>query len=405
MARRYHHSRPRPAALARGTLERIAMPSTVAVIRCESYDPAEVDAAVARGVALLGGIERFAKPGERILIKPNLLVAATSDELVTTNPAVFAAVAKLLATTGAELVWGDSPAFGSGSAAGRKAGIAAAAEALGVTNVDMNAGRTVSFPEGDLIKQWTIAEEALDADAIVNVCKMKAHGLARITCAVKNLFGCVPGVLKGEFHARLSDVDRFDRMLVDLNRLLRPRLHVCDGVVAMEGNGPRSGDPKQMNVILLSEDPVALDATFCRMAALDVQLVGTCVHGQAQGLGTYEKIEYVGDPVDSFVAPDFVVNRDPASTTGKDSGLARVARNLITPRPVIRAARCTRCGTCVKMCPVDPKAVDWPVSGEPGSGIPVHVYSRCIRCYCCQELCPERAIEVETPPLGRLIKR
>ena len=76
-------------------------------------------------------------------------------------------------------------------------------------------------------------------------------------------------------------------------------------------------------------------------------------------------------------------------------------RRHVVPRPVIRKDRCTRCGTCVKMCPVTPKAVDFrkPDPGEP----PEYDYGLCIRCYCCQEVCPDNAIEVETPLLGRLI--
>ena len=373
--------------------------SRVAVVRCASYDPAEVDAAVTRALALLGGAGAFVRAGERIVLKPNLLVASAPEKAVTTHPAVFAAVARALASAGATLAWGDSPGFGSGEGAGRKAGIAHVAASLGIPIADFARGREVPFTDGALIKRFNIAEGVLAADGLVSLPKLKTHALTRMTGAVKNQFGCVPGMLKGEFHTKMPDVERFCQMLVDLNRLLAPRLTVMDAVVAMEGNGPRGGDPREVGVLVVSADPVAVDAVGCRIMALDPALVGTCVWGERLGLGTMSDIELVGDEVP--VIADFVVNRAAVSTTrGIGSPLGK---RLLAPRPFIIGERCTRCGTCVSVCPVDPKAVDWP--DQDRSRVPVHDYSRCIRCYCCQEMCPERAIEVMTPPLGRLIRR
>ncbi|HSQ21679.1 MAG TPA: DUF362 domain-containing protein, partial [Coriobacteriia bacterium] len=194
-------------------------------------------------------------------------------------------------------------------------------------------------------------------------------------------------------------VERFSQMLVDLNRLLAPRLVVMDAVIAMEGNGPRGGDPRQVGVLLISDDPVAIDAVGCRIVALDPGLVGTCVWGERFGLGSMSEIEVLGDDVP--VIDDFVVNRAHGSTTGKLG--SSLGKRLLAPRPYIVPERCTRCGTCVAVCPVAPKAVDFP-AGE-RTRVPEHDYERCIRCYCCQEMCPERAIEVTTPLLGRLIRR
>lgn len=286
------------------------MPSTVAIVRCDTYDRDTVHAAVGRGLELMGGAGQFVlRDGERIVLKPNLLVGSAPESSVTTHPSVFEAVASHLKDAGAELSFGDSPGFGKTEGAARRSGIMEVAERLGVPVADFAEGRQISFPEGAIIKQWYLANGALDADGIVSLPKMKTHALTRITGAVKNMFGCVPGIRKGEFHARMSDVDRFSQMLVDLNRALPARLHVMDGVVAMEGNGPRSGDPRPMNVLLLSSDPVALDATFARMIGLDVGLVGTCVLGELSGLGTVTQIELVGDPIEEFAVEGFNVNR------------------------------------------------------------------------------------------------
>lgn len=375
----------------------------VALVRCEGYDLDLVRAAVRRGLDLLGGALRFARAGERIVLKPNLLVGRAPNRAVNTHPAVFQATAEALQESGATLSYGDSPGFGPLGSAARRAGIGEVADVLGIPSADFSRGRIVNFPDGRLIKQFTIANGALDADGLVSLPKMKTHGLTRITGAIKNQFGCIPGVLKPEFHARLSNVDVFSQMLVDLNRLLRPRLYVMDGIVAMEGNGPQGGSPRPMNVLLFSEDPVALDSVFCRLIDLDPELVAPIVYGRAFELGEPENIEVVGDPLESFIAGDFDVNRRSQSTTGAPGRPSRIARRLIVPKPVIDPRRCTKCGTCVSVCPVSPKAVAFP--GEGRSAPPVHHYDRCVRCYCCQELCPESAIDIRVPLLGRLIRR
>ncbi|MBN2247901.1 MAG: DUF362 domain-containing protein [Coriobacteriia bacterium] len=373
--------------------------SRVAVVRCDAYDQRLVDAAVGRGLALLGGAEAFVQSGERIVLKPNLLVASAPEKAVTTHPAVFSAVARALTEAGAELSWGDSPGVGSGLGVGKRAGIAEVAATLGIPVADFEHGRVMPFPEGNLIKRFTVAEGVAAADGLVSLPKLKTHALTRMTGAVKNQFGCVPGFLKGEFHAKMHNVELFSQMLVDLNLLLRPRLYVMDAVVGMEGNGPRNGDPRQVGVLLLSDDPVAIDAVGCRIMALDPALVETLVYGERWRLGSASDIETVGDELP--VLDDYRVNRTPVSTTrGLGSALGK---RLLAPRPYIIEERCTRCGTCVKVCPVDPKAVDW--RGDDHTTPPAHDYDRCIRCYCCQEMCPERAIEVKTPMMGRLIRR
>lgn len=382
------------------------MTSRVAVVRCGSYDETEVQAAVLRALDLLGGAGSFVRSGERILLKPNLLAGADPSDAVTTHPALFAAVARVFADAGARLSYGDSPGFGSTASVARRAGVAEVADRLGIALADFSRGRQFSFRHGRLIKQFFLANGVLEADGVISLPKFKTHGLTRITGAVKNQFGCVVGIRKGEWHARLPDVDRFCQMLVDLNRAIAPRLFLCDAIVAMEGNGPRSGEPRHVGAIIASADPVALDATLAHIAALDPKLVGAIRYGEEFGLGTAHDIEIVGDALEEFVLSDFKVNRSPAKTTASDKGPVKLMRRFVVPRPVIRPGRCTACGTCITVCPIEPKAVAWPTPEGASAKIPPrHDYARCIHCYCCQEMCPDRAIEIEVPLLGRLIHR
>ena len=164
----------------------------------------------------------------------------------------------------------------------------------------INNGRSVIGgvePGLDDVVRRAVADGVLAADGLIGLSKLKAHGLTRLTGAVKNQFGCIPGILKGQFHARIADPYTFATMLVDLNTLVRPRLYVMDAVMAMEGNGPRSGRPKPLNALLFSRDPIALDAIACKMIDLDPEFVPTSKPGELAGLGTYryENIKVVGD--------------------------------------------------------------------------------------------------------------
>ncbi len=369
--------------------------SRVALVRCADYEPARVRQAVQHGLDLLGGAKFFVAPGENILLKPNLLTAEKPEKCVTTHPSVFKAVASVFQEAQAILSYGDSPAFESPQKVARKTGIMGAAEELAIPLADFQTGVEVSYSAGRQNKRFTIARGALDTQGIISLPKLKTHGLARMTGCVKNQFGCVPGLLKGEFHVKLSNVNDFARMLVDLNLLLKPRLYIMDGIIAMEGNGPRGGNPRKMGVLLFSADPIALDATVCRMIDLDPSLVPTILLGHEAGLGKYseQEVELVGDPLDEFIVNDFDVRRE-SLRAFRSSGLFRLIKNALVPKPFIIKEKCRKCGICTQICPVDPKAVDWH-NGDRNS-FPSFKYDRCIRCYCCQELCPESAIELKT---------
>ncbi|MGE5405093.1 MAG: DUF362 domain-containing protein [Candidatus Saccharibacteria bacterium] len=375
--------------------------SKVALIRCEGYDYLGVKAAIERGLDLIGGPQQFANPGENILLKPNLLVGEPPEKCVTTHPLVFKAVAEVFKSTGAKLTYGDSPAIGSPEGAARKAGLTAVASELGIEMADFVNGHETFCEECLQNKKFIIAKGALAADGIVSLPKLKTHGLTRLTGSIKNQFGCIPGVLKGEFHVKLPKVENFAQMLVDLNILLKPRLFVMDGIMAMEGNGPRGGRPRAMNILLLSSDPVALDSIVCRLVSLHPSYVPTIELGMRAKIGTFRdsEIELVGDDINSFISKGFDVKREPAHSRE----IPRMLNNLLVPKPVINESKCVQCGICVNACPVAPKVVDWAKGDK--TKAPVYDYNRCIRCYCCQEMCPESAITVNSPFLRRTLSR
>lgn len=378
------------------------MKSIVAVIPCTGYEEQEVYEAIDKGISLLGGWKTFIKEEEKILLKPNLLSRANVQRAVTTHPAVFGAVARHLQGNGfLHLSYGDSPGQpGNVEKTAEICGIKEIADRMQIPLADFTQGITVDFVRGRTSRKFEICQGVLDSDGIINICKMKTHQLERITGAVKNMFGCVYGMNKGASHVKYPDAESFAQMLTDLNLLLKARLHIMDGVVAMEGNGPASGTPVNMNVILMSADPVALDATYCRLIDLNPADIPTVYYGPVLGLGYWKKeeIEIVGvENLEDYCNPKFDVSRE-KKYSGKWAVLGRLT--VKGRKPVILRNKCIRCGACIAACPLADKALHFPEIREKASAtgekeVPVYDYKKCIRCYCCQEMCPEQAIMVK----------
>lgn len=348
------------------------------------------------------GSEKVCKEGRKILLKPNLLSADPPEKCVTTHHEVFRAAAELFLEGGAILSFGDSPAFNSPESAAKKSGIMGVAESLSIHLDDFKGTQEVFFEKGRQNKKFTLAVALKGKDGVISISKMKAHGFEKFTGAVKNQFGCVPGVRKGEYHVKMQDSGEFAKMLLDLNACVGPRLYIMDGIMAMEGNGLRGGNPKAMNVIILSTDSVALDATACRLIGLDPWLVPTVKHGHEMGYGVADSknIELLGDDFESLRSEDFDIDKNPLKPFA-GTGIVAWIKNRLVPKPVIDSDKCIKCGVCVKMCPADPKAVNW-FDGDK-SRAPSYNYSNCIRCYCCQELCPESCITLKKPLIRKLL--
>lgn len=375
--------------------------SKVAIVACESYDQDLVNSAVKEGISLLGGIDQFCRPNERLLLKPNALWGTDPEHCVVTHTAVFKAVALLFQGHGANLQYGDSPAgLQRAAQAMQKPGFAQVAADLNISFADFDQGRTVSFPEGIATKQLFIANAIFSCDGVISLPKLKTHGLTRMTGAIKNQYGCIPGITKGDYHARLPNVYDFSRLLVDITRFVKPRLYIMDGIYAMEGNGPQSGDPKKLGVLLFSTDPVALDATASRIINLCPDFVPPITEGVKAGLGvsSEDMIEVIGTQLKTIIDPEFNVVRS-APIPVPNNSLLRQIRSFFIERPVINTKKCIRCLRCVNTCPVDPKAIFCKNNRK----TPQYDYRSCIRCYCCQEVCPVKAITIKVPLTRKLL--
>ncbi len=369
----------------------------VAIEACGSYAPEHVAAAVAASLAHLGGIAAFVKPGETVLLKVNLLTKAEPARAVTTHPEVVRAVVRLLKDAGAgPIAIGDSPGGRTSAQAARAifeaSGMAAVArdEDVEVVLLDDDVVR-VPAPGGVLYQHFNLGRAAVDVDVLIDMPRLKTHGFMMMTGAVKNLFGCIPGLEKAQFHVKVPDRDDFGDMLVDLLLACRPALTIMDAVIGMEGAGPAGGTPRHIGAVLASSDAVGLDVVAAAITGFDPMEVYTNAAAHRRGLGpkTADEVPTVGTPWRSLVLADFA---HPATDLARKlpPGLAKWARARVVSRPWLEdPSRCNGCRTCERDCPVH--------AIKMADGKPVYDYNACIRCYCCQELCPNRAVGLKRP--------
>lgn len=380
------------------------MRSAVALVRCTTYGIDDVRRAVREAVDLLGGIERFVRPDERVLLKPNLLAAHLPESAVCTHPSVTQAVAEMVIAAGARCVVGDGPSVvgESPAAYGRVldvTGTRGAAEGAGASIVRFDDGHVdVEIPHAKVFRHMALAEAVVGADVIVDLPKFKTHELTRFTGAVKNLYGCIPGRRKLEFHLQAGDNPTlFAQILVDLLLAVRPTLSIMDGIRGMDGSGPSSGRPRDFGLIIASTDPVALDAVACFAAGLDPMSVPMLRLADEQGVGIADggSIDILGEDVESVRIPDFRTSQGNDMVSRVPRPIYRMLKSQLTRKPTFRRSACTGCHQCARACPA------CAITGE-GKKLRID-YVKCIRCFCCQEVCPQGAIRIKTGVLRRLL--
>ena len=373
------------------------MRTQVSLVRCDDYDQDKVQVAVRRSVDLLGGMGSFIRSGERVLIKPNLLKGRPPSDAVTTHPEIVRAVIRLVHQAGALALVGDSPGIGDLRAVAERSGVLAVIEQEGAALAEFD--EAVSVKGRGRFQRFEIARAAIEADAIINLPKLKTHGMTVLTGAVKNLFGCVPGKRKVQWHFNTGvDHDAFTLMLVELSSLLKPRLTVMDAVVGMEGNGPGSGDPRRIGVVLAGQDPVALDVVSGSVIGLSPDDLPVIRAASKAGIGTssQENIQVLGEDLSGVVVPNFKLPPREHTEWRLPEWARRGFKDALTTRPVIDQHNCIQCGICQDDCPQQAIA---------GGGKLRIDYRRCIRCFCCQEFCPQGAITVGQGWLLRLLRQ
>ncbi len=258
-------------------------PNSVSLIRATSYDRAQLRASIKTLLAPLGGMSAFVKPGDRVLLKPNLLTGARPTKECVTRPELVYEVAKLVQEVGGLPFLGDGPAFGSARGVAKANGYLPLLEELDVPIVEFKGKRYEVVSED--FNHLLLSKEAMEADVVINLPKVKSHMQLTLTMGVKNLFGCVPGKMKAWWHMEAGkDQERFGAMLVETARAINPDLTILDGIIGHEGNGPSGGEPRAIGILGASNNVFALDRALVEILQVDPAIVPTIVASQRLGL-------------------------------------------------------------------------------------------------------------------------
>jgi uncharacterized protein (DUF362 family)/Pyruvate/2-oxoacid:ferredoxin oxidoreductase delta subunit len=373
------------------------MKSSVSIIKCQNYDEDKVLRALRQSLDLIGGIQAFVNKGSRVLLKPNLLYGKSPEKAVTTHPSILRGMIQIVREAGGVPFIGDSPSVGSLMRTAEKAGIKAVADEIKCPLVEFNKPILPPKRGGKIFKQLEIDQTVLEADVVINLPKFKTHSLTLLTLGVKNLFGCIPGPRKALWHLKAGeDRKTFAQILVDVYQIIHPSLTILDGIVGMEGNGPNSGRPIQLGLILASGDPLSLDQIVCDLLGISRESLLTNRVAFDQGFGK-DKIDVFGERAEDVKISNFQFPTLSQPDWNLPGFLRKALKNALTSKPVIEEEVCDACDRCAEICP--PKAL-----ARKGKDL-IFDYEQCIRCFCCLEVCPEGAISIKPGWALRLIHR
>ena len=259
------------------------IPNSVSLIRATSYDRVQLRESIKTLLEPLGGMAAFVKPGDRVLLKPNLLTGARPTKECVTRPEIVYWVAKLVREAGGTPFLGDGPAFGSARGVAKANGYLPLVEELNLPIVEFSGKRYEVVSED--FNHLLLSKEAMEADVVINLPKVKSHVQLTLTMGVKNLFGCVPGKMKAWWHMEAGkDQERFGAMLVETARAIAPNLTILDGIIGHEGNGPSGGEPRALGILGASNNVFALDRAVVEILSVDPAIVPTIVASQQLGL-------------------------------------------------------------------------------------------------------------------------
>lgn len=355
---------------------------TVATAKCPDYSTQNLEQAISNVLSNIIDLSTLIKPGTKVLLKPNIVTGTPPSRAITTHPEFVYAVGKLIKSFGAELWIGDSPVIGDSYEIAKEAGIIDIVEKLDAKYVSFNTPVSVEFTEGKIAKYFLMEKAVFDADVIINIPKLKTHGFVFLSAASKNLYGCLFEKTKG--HIQMPSRDLFSKMIVDLNQIIVPQINIVDGILAMEGDGPTNGIPRQANIIIAGTNAFATDAVVSKVIGLDPKTVPFLSEAHNQKLVDLDNIAIKGEPIENIKIDDYKLIEPVTS-------VITVASERLKPylleKPTMVKDNCKLCQKCIKICPM--KAITLKDKNL------IFDYYKCIYCYCCQEVCPHGGIDLK----------
>ncbi len=374
----------------------------VSIVACPSYEKETVREALAELLSPIGGLD-WVREGMRVVIKANLVSMLKPERAATTHPSLLCALVEMLRERGAEVIVGDSPGGLYNSVFLGRVYAATGmheVEAAGATlNRDFGQ-KTVEFEDAAVLHQFTYTSYLDKADAIIDFCKLKTHGMMGMSAAAKNMFGVIPGTMKPEYHLRFPDHMDFAKMILDIDRYFENKTVLCiaDGVLAMEGNGPTQGKPRHLGVLLASTCPHSLDLAGAALIGLNAEDVPTLAVAREYGWipKSVGELTVHGD-LKALSVSDFenISVRRSLAFEGKGKLAAGFVKHALRAEPKLKKASCVGCRECERICPARAIVMK--------DGKPKIDRKSCITCFCCQEFCPKGALFVHRPLIARIL--
>lgn len=379
----------------------------VSLVRCESYESEVARRVLVEALDAVGGLD-WVKNGMKIAIKANLVSFMSPEKAATTHPSLLCELVKLLKERGADVVIGDSPGGLYNSVfvnkVYRATGMRETEQAGAVLNQNFEQ-KTVKNPDGMVLKSFTYTSYLDDADAVINFCKLKTHGMMGMSAAAKNIFGVIPGTMKPEYHMRFPNHSDFARMMVDLDEYFKVRMCICDAVVGMEGNGPTMGTPRKIGAIIASKCPHKLDLVAAKIIDLSKGDVPTLEAAYERGLipERAEELNVYGN-IDELVIKDYKnipVHTNIEFGKGSEKFFGRLSslflKRALRSKPNLKGKECVGCGVCRDICPAKAIKIE--------KGKAMIDREKCIRCFCCQEFCPKGAMKVKRTLIAKVLNK
>ncbi|HOD59794.1 MAG TPA: DUF362 domain-containing protein [Candidatus Syntrophosphaera sp.] len=339
------------------------------------------------------------KHSKKVLLKPNLLGAFPPERAVTTHPSLLEALILYFLDLGKEVWIGDSP---GGTVNVEKVwqtcGLKDLAERYPVKLLNLSTAGYRELVYDDISVK--ISEVLWDYGIIINIGKLKTHGLVGFTGALKNLFGLVPGLAKSDYHRLYPNTNDFCRLLVAIYQLTKEHISYSfiDGILGMDGPGPSAGRVRKYGLLLGSHNIPALDYIASKLMGFklkDVPYLWDALHKDGQLISDI----HIPTSFQDYKLPDVDIRTVKMSNKFLRY-VPRIVRypfqRLYDRRPVI-TSRCQKCGICVKSCPA--KAISPPDK----INLPVIDRKKCIKCLCCHEMCPYEAVDIHKTLLAKML--
>ncbi|MDR2191807.1 MAG: DUF362 domain-containing protein [Endomicrobium sp.] len=369
----------------------------ISLVKCGEYSKAYHS--VNEAVELIGGIDSFIRPGEKILIKPNLLSPKEPDKAVTTHPEIVKAVIKLVKKAEAVPVVGDSPggAIRNIQTVWEKTGMLEVCRKENVELINFEAAGSREFDINDAnVRKVNFSNAVLNCDGIINLAKLKTHSLMSFSAGVKNLYGCIPGITKVEYHKLASKNTDFADLLANIYDFLKHKIRftLIDGILAMQGAGPSGGEVRKMDLIAASQDTAALDAFLLDVLKQDISknLVLNSLNITKERL---DKIELIGTNPRCFNFKNFKF--PPLRRLDYiPKHIVRFIGSFLWVKAKINKKLCRKCMLCLKSCPVGA------IKQKGKDSCPAVKESKCISCFCCHEFCPYKAVNFHKSFLAKI---